>query len=490
LTTDRTEEAPTNDSRGRQGGNRRSDYATRDLTSGSIPHNLWFLAWPQTVEGAMRVLDQVADLIWAGFLGTRSLAGIGVSQQYTQMVWTARGGVDTAQRAMVSRAVGMGDIALANHVVLQAATISTIFFAIVAVVGFAFTETMLRALGVSENVIGQAAPYMRVQFLGQGVVGFQMLAGQALAASGDTITPMKATMLARTSHMVLSPLLIFGPWLLPELGLAGAAAGSIIANALGLSVNGRALFTGKSRLHLRLSEYHFDPSTIWPMLKLAGPAAVTGMERAMAQLILVGLVTPFGDNALAAYTITRRVEMFANLGSMGLGQAAGIIVGQNLGANRPERAKQTVLWATGYVFVLKSAFSIFVFAFPGVILYMFTRDAEFTDLAVNWVRIQVVGYLAMGISQVAMQSFMTAGDTLFPMLVTLITIWGVQQPLAYLLSRDMGLGQYGIAWAITIAMASRLLFFVPYFFWGRWLRVRVFDGQTAAVRRPVGAAST
>ena len=197
------------------------------------------------------------------------------------------------------------------------------------------------------------------------------------------------------------------------------------------------------------------------------------MERSIAQIILVGLVAPFGDYALAAYALTRRVEMFANLGSQGLGQAAGVIVGQNLGAEKPERAKQTVLWATGYVLVVKSILGGLIFAFPTLFLSIFNREPELLSTATVWLRIQVAGYLAMGVSQVAMQSFQTAGDTLFPMIVTLATIWGIQQPLAFLLPRIGDLGQYGIAWAISLAMIARLFFYVPYFFWGRWLRVRL-----------------
>ena len=333
---------------------------------------------------------------------------------------------------------------------------------------------MLRFLGVSEAVIEKAAPYMRVQFMGQGVLGFQQLSGQALAAAGDTITPMKSTMVARVLHMLLSPFLVFGLVGFPEIGLAGAALAAMMANSVGLAMNLRSLFKGTSRLHLKLSEYRFDPKMLWQIVKVGGPAAVNGAERSIAQLVLVGLVTPFGDNALAAYTLTRRVEMFANLGSQGLGQASGIIVGQSLGAGKPDRARKTVLWATGYVVCVKSIFTLFVFFFPEVLLSLFTRDPEFLALASHWVRIQVFGYLAMGIGQVAMQSFMTAGDTLFPMFVTLITIWGVQQPLAYFLSDNMGLGQFGIAWAVSLAMISRLFFFVPYFFWGRWLRVKLF----------------
>ena len=292
--------------------------------------------------------------------------------------------------------------------------------------------------------------------------------------------------------MLLSPFLVFGLLGFPEVGLAGAALAAMIANTFGMIMNTRVLFTGGSRLHLRLSEYRFDPHMLWQIAKVGGPAAVNGAERSIAQIILVGLVTPFGDAALAAFTLTRRVEMFANLGSQGMGQAAGIIVGQNLGAGKPQRARKTVLWAVGYVAIVKTAFALFVFFFPEVLLSLFTREAEFRDLASQWVRIQAFGYLAMGISQVAMQSFMTAGDTLFPMLVTLATIWGVQQPLAYILPDVGGMGQLGIAWAVTIAMLSRLLFYVPYFFYGRWLRVKVFSAapaKQALQSEPVGGGS-
>ncbi|MPZ48604.1 MAG: MATE family efflux transporter [Dehalococcoidia bacterium] len=472
-----------------QGGNRRSEYATRDLTSGSIPKNLFHLAWPQSVEGSMRVVDQVADLIWAGFLGTGHLAGIGVSQQFTQMAWTFRNGIDTAQRAMVSRAVGMGDIPLANHIVWQATTLSGVYFLIVGVFGFIFTETMLRGFGVSESVIDKAAPYMRLQWLGQFGFGFQMLWGQALSASGDTLTPMKATMFSRVLHMGLSPIFIFGPLGLPEMGLQGAAVGSMVANSCGSLINLRALLLGRSRLHLRLSDYRFDPSILWQLIKIGTPAAVNGMERSMAQLILVRLVTPFGDNALAAYTVTRRVEMFSNLGSAGLGMASGIIVGQSLGAGRPERARETVIWGTAYVLMIKSVFCAFLFLFPELFLSLFTRDDELLDISSKWLRIQILAYLAMGVSQVAMQSFMTAGATLFPAAVTLITVWCIELPLSYLFSNELGLGQYGIALGISIGTSCRLLFYVPYFFSGRWLRVKVFSDQHQGPAQPQPATA-
>jgi putative MATE family efflux protein len=418
----------------------------------------------------MRVAQQFMDLFWAGFLGTRSIAGVGVAQQWVQLIWTGRQGVDTSTRAMVARAVGSGDISLAQHVVFQGATISVVFLALITLVGLLLTEPLLRLLGVSDEVLAQAAPYMRIQFMGQGILGLQMYTGNSLAAAGDTITPMRSTMVSRGLQMLMSPFLVFGLAGVPELGLVGLSLASSLANIAGLVMNTRALLTGTSRLHLRLSEYRLDPRMMLQMVKVGGPAAITGAERSIAQLIVVGLVTPFGDSALAAYTLTRRLEMFVNLGSQGLGQASGIIVGQSLGAGKPERAKHTVLWATGYVLAIKGSVTAFVFLFPGVVLGVFAHDAELLELASLWVRIQAIGYLGLGVSQVAMQSFQTAGDTLVPMLVTLLSIWGVQQPLAYILPDHFGLGQLGIAWAITIAVMVRPLCYIPYFVWGPWMR--------------------
>ena len=127
---------------------RRSAYATRDLTTGSVPRTLWFLAWPQYLEGSLQIVDQIADLVWAGlFGGFRAIAGLGAAQQYVMIGFTLRQGVDAAMRAMVSRAIGMGDPALANHVVFQALTLSLAYSALLAGVGVFFTEQLLRLLG-------------------------------------------------------------------------------------------------------------------------------------------------------------------------------------------------------------------------------------------------------------------------------------------------------------------------------------------------------
>lgn len=459
------------------GGRWRSAYATRDLTSGSIPRNLWFLAWPQYLEASLRLVDQFADLVWAGmFGGFRAIAGMGAAQQYLMAGFTARMGIDIAMRAMVSRAVGMGDMALANHVVLQASTLTLAYSALLVVVGVFFTESLLRLLGLSDAVVATAALYMRVQLFGQAALGFQNLTGHALAAAGDTLTPMKAAFIVRFIHLPLSPLLVFGLFGLPALGLPGAALATILAHIVSLTYLMSVLLRGTSRLKLTLTGYRPDPEILKQLLKIGWPAGINSMERTIAQLTFGFLVAPFGDLAYAAFTVTRRVEMFAHVGSQGLGMAAGTIVGQNLGAGQPTRAKHTVLWAAGYGLVINGILSILMFLFPNVFLSLFAREPEFLDAARGWLYIMLLGYAALGMTMAMGQAFQMAGDTMIVMLVNLGTLWATV-PLGIFLSRATPLGELGIAWAMVVPMLVRPLIYFPYFHWGHWLRIRLFDAE-------------
>ena len=245
--------------RGRHGSRRTSEYVTRDLTKGSISRNLWFLAWPQMIEGLLNVLDRVADLFWAGrFFGIHAIGGLAIAQLYTGLIMTGRQGLDMGMQAMIARAVGGGNIKLANHVALQALTITAVFALLMVAVGVLYTDSLLNIMGVSQGVIEVTTIYMQIQFVGFAGQAFRMMTGGALQASGDTLTPMIATTISRIDHIILSPILIFG-WLgLPELGLPGAAWGNVIAQFLGVMWNFWALFAGTSRLHLTLKGYYFD----------------------------------------------------------------------------------------------------------------------------------------------------------------------------------------------------------------------------------------
>ncbi|MBI4299108.1 MAG: MATE family efflux transporter [Chloroflexi bacterium] len=459
----------------RDGDGRRVRPARRDLTTGSIPKNLAHLAWPQIGEGVLRVLDQLIDLVWAGRLpgGFRAIAGVGVGQTFTQFGMMARMGLDNATRAMISRAVGTGNIPLANHIALQGLTLTAIYSLLMIATGLFLTEVFLRLIGASAAVQAETAMYMRVQFVGVAAMSYAHASAEALQASGEVIIPFKASTVARVLHIILSPFLIFGWWWFPDLGLPGAAWANLIGQLAGGAINFYALFTGKSRLHLTLRGYRVDYPVLGRILKIGVPASMTGMERAVAQLVLLGLAARFGDVALAAYALTRRAEMLTNFGTMGLGKASGILVGQNLGARRPDRARQSVVWGLVYAIAMQLVLGGLLFVFVVTVVTLFTKEADVVALASVWFRIQVIASVFLAIHMVFMQSFNTAGDTLAPMVITLVAVWGVELPLAWLFSRSLGMGPLGIGYAAIVGMGIRAVFYVPYFFWGRWLRIKV-----------------
>ncbi len=453
-----------------RGGRRRPGHVTRDLTKGSIPRNLWYLSWPQIAESFLSVVDQLADLVWAGRVGFQAIAGFGIAQTYLMLMMTARMGLDAGMRSMISRAVGARRVSRANHVMLQALTLSLAYSIVLVVIGMILTEPLLRLLGIGDEVVRQAAGYMRFQFIAMSMMGLQRLTAGGLQASGDSITPLKAASVSRILHLVLSPFLIFGWWWFPSLELAGAGAANLIAQTVGMSMNMSALIRGTSRLRLSLRGYYVDYPMIWSILKIGIPASVTGAQRAISQLIVVFMVAPFGAGALAAFALSRRAENTVNHASRGMGRAAGALAGQNLGAGHTERARQSLIWALVYAGGASIVVSAIFLAFPGPIAGFFNSDPEFVAQAAVWLQILAVGYLSMNAVQVYTQGFNTTGDTFAPMVIMLSTMWLVELPLAFALSQYTGLAEYGVPWAIVIGMTLRAAAYTVHFFRGTWLR--------------------
>ncbi|MSP78284.1 MAG: MATE family efflux transporter [Dehalococcoidia bacterium] len=457
--------------RGGRGGRGRQRL---DLTTGSVPKKLFHQAWPQFAENILNVIDQMVDLVWAGLLpgGFRAIAGLGIGQSFVQVANFARQGLDQSLRAMIARAVGAGNIPLANHVAQQAFALNAVYAVIMALVGLLLTDVFISVIGASDAIRAETGLYMRIHFIGMATQSFRMMTGTSLQASGEPIAPLKAATATRLIHIALSPLLMFGPWWFPSMGLAGAALANVLAQLVGLSINLYALLNGSSRLHLTFKRFRMDYRVLWSMVRLGAPAAVTAAERSFAQLALLGMASPFGDVGLAAYALMRRLENFLNFGSRGIGQAAGVMVGQNLGAGKPGRAKAAILWGLVYVQMVPSLFRVTLFFFPFILITIFTREPGVVSIGSQLLQLQVIAAFFMGAQIVFQQSYNTAGDMVVPMVVTMLAVWCVEVPVAWFLT-GTSVGILGIGYAAIAGMAVRNICYVPYFFWGRWLRVRV-----------------
>ena len=440
----------------------------RDLTKGNLFANLFSLAWPMIVNNSLNMLGPTIDMIWVGRLGPAAIAGVGAAGMGMMIIMPAMMGLTMGTRAMIARFIGAGDEAGANHVARQAFVLGLGFSLIVAMIGIFFAESILRLLGMGPDVIAQGGNYLRIIFIGSIAMSCRFIADSIMQSSGDSQTPMKITAVMRIFHIVLSPFLVLGWWVFPRLGTSGAALTNVFSHSLGLSLSLFILFSGRTRIQLNLKNFRFDLDIIWRMVKIGTPALVTGITQPLALTVLIRIIASFGTYAVAAHTLSNRVQMLLFMPGMALGMASGIIAAQNLGAKQPDQAEKSVWIAGGMVEVLMVIGSCTLLLWTSRIVGIFTSDIELVGIASNFLKISAVGFLIVGFSMVLMQSLSGVGDTFPPMLLNLIMMWAVQIPLAFYLPRVTSLGVYAIPWAGVLSMYLGAIFFFLYFKMGRW----------------------
>ena len=453
--------------------NRKRASFDRDLTKGSIIANLWSLSWPMTISSTIMTLGPTIDMIWVGKLGTASIAGVGVSGIGIMMVMVLIMGLFTGLRALVARFVGAGDEPSANHVSQQAFVIGGAFSILTALIGIFLAEPILMLLGVEADVVAEGAAYMRIQLVGMGTMAGGWIAQSVMQASGDSVTPMKITIGTRIFHVIICPFLVFGWWIFPRMGVSGAAITSVASQGVGAAIAMWVLFSGRTRLRLTLRNFHFDGNIIWRMVKIGIPASITGMERSFADFLLLRFIAPFGTFAVAAHSLTQRIDGFIHMPAMGLGQAAGVLAAQNLGAEQPERAERTGWLAAGLYTGVMVIGSLVIWFWAEYMVRIFNTEPGLVEIASTFLRIQILQYMVFGVVITLLNCLNGVGDTMIPMWTTLVTLWGVQMPLAYFLPKVTNLGVYGIRWGIVIAIAMRAVTYSTYFKLGRWKRKKV-----------------
>lgn len=451
----------------------RGSVSGRDWTKGSIIGNLLSLAWPMVTGGSLDMLGPTIDMIWVGKLGAASIAGVGVSGMVVMLVQSMIMGLYMGLRAMVARFVGAKDYQGANHIAQQSLIITIVYSLTMALIGIFFAERILIFMGVEPDVVAQGVPYMRIQFVGMVTMSFRRMTESTMQASGDSVKPMVIAIFYRLFHIGLCPLLVFGLWIFPRLGVSGAALTNVLSQGVGASLGIWLLFSGRTRLKLTLRNFRFDPAIIWRLVKLALPASITAMERTLGNLVLIWFITPFGTLAVAGHTINQRVEMFVHVPAMSLGQAAGVLAGQNLGARQPSRAETTGWIGAGFLSVIMLVVSLGIFFGAESVVRIFNSDPELIKLAGTFLRIASAGFIMMGIMAALQQCINGAGDTLIPMIIMLLNMWIVQVPLAYFLPRITELGVYGVRWAIVAGAATAAVIYALYFRMGRWKNKKV-----------------
>jgi putative MATE family efflux protein len=310
--------------------------------------------------------------------------------------------------------------------------------------------------------------FTRIMLGGNVVVMMIFLLNSIFRGAGDAAVAMRVLWLANVLNIVLCPCFIFGLWIFPELGVTGAAVATTIGRGIGASLAAYTLLFGERRITIGREHWAFDPQLIMRLVKVSAPAVLQFFIQTASFIGLVRVVTGFGTVAVAGYQIGMRVVIFALLPSLGLANAAATLVGQNLGAGKPERAEKAVWTACIYNGVIQTTIGVMFVIFAGHIIAFFTEDAAVAAHGTDALRIIAYGFLFYSVGMVLETAFNGAGDTWTPTYLALFVFWLFEIPLAYFLAYSMNFGPHGVFWAIAIAFSVLAVAAAILFRRGRW----------------------
>jgi putative MATE family efflux protein len=445
----------------------------RDWTQGPILRNLLLLSWPMMVMEATYMVSQLFDMVWVGRSGSAALAGLGIGLMLTFLVSTVDMAIIAGSRAMISRFIGAGDLDAAHKVAGQTYVLAVTWGLIVSIGGYFLAAPLVSMFGVEPEVVTEGSKFLRVMFMGWISLEFLIMSLYIMQSSGDSLNPMIIEVIIRAVHIALCPFLVLGLWIFPQLGIVGAAYANIAGQILGGAIGLWFVFGGHTRIKLSIRDVRFVPSISWRLLKIGVPSLISMAQMAASNFVLTWIVAPFGTASLAAHGLISNINGFVSTPSFGMSSGVGVLVGQNLGAKKPERATRSTWLGAAILEGLLVVCCIIILIWARGIVGLFTQDQELIGIATNFVRIATVSYLVLGFSSAFLACINGAGDTLPSMLINIGMIWLVQIPLAYLLSNHTGLQVYGIRWALVIGGVSAAILSFIYFKYGKWKTKRV-----------------
>jgi len=445
----------------------------QSYTSGSIDKAIFMLSIPMILEMSMESLFAVVDAFYVSRLGVDALATVSLTESVLTLVYSLAIGLSMGATAMVARRVGEGDIPAAAKAGVQAIYLAVGISIAISIVGLFFSENILGLMGASESVITSGSGYTRWMLSGNITVMLIFLINAIFRGAGDASLAMRVLILSNVLNIILDPIFIFGFGPIPAFGVEGAAIATTIGRGIGVLYQISHLVYGKGLIKIHRQNMPIDFGLIGRLIKVSAGGTGQFIIASASWIFLVRIVSTFGSEALAGYTIAIRVIVFAILPAWGMANAAATLVGQNLGAGQPERAEQSV-WRTGFFNMLFMAFITVTFmTLARPIVELFTTNVEVLTNATQCLQIVAIGYIFYAYGMVVAQSFNGAGDTRTPTILNFFAFWMFQIPLAYILAITLNMGPKGVYVAIVVAESVLAVVGILIFRRGKWKTVKI-----------------
>ena len=445
----------------------------QDYTTGNLNRAILLLAIPMVLEMVLESLFAVVDVFWVGRLGANAVATVGITESMLALVFAIGLGVSMSTGAMVARRIGEKDPDDAAIAGVQAIVLGLFISLGIGIPAGIFAPQLLQLMGASPTIVASGSGYARIALGGCGAIIMLFLNNAIFRGAGDAAIAMRLLWVSNIINLILDPCLIFGLGPFPHMGVTGAALATFTGRSIGVLYQFYRLLKGTERIRVLARHLRLNIRVMVRLLRVS----VTGMlQFAIANaswMVLVRIISLFGSAAVAGYTVSIRIVVFFILPAWGLSNAAATLVGQNLGARKPERAAQAV-WRTGlYNMLFLGTIGIFFFVFAADIVHLFVDDPAVVSIAAMALRTLSCGNVGYAYGMVMLQAYNGAGDTLTPTIVNFFGFWVLELPLAWGLAIGLHLRSEGAFLSIVVAQCAIAGAGIVLFRRGRWMRQKI-----------------
>lgn len=445
----------------------------QEFTTGSIRRAIFMLSIPMILEMLMESIFALVDIAYVSQVSVNAVATIGLTESVITLVYAIAIGLSMAATAVVARRVGEKDLKGAQEAAVQAIFLGIAVAIVVGIIGFLYNKEILALMGAEPDLIEEGHGYTKWLIGGNITILLLFLINAIFRGAGDASIAMWTLVLSNGLNIILDPIFIFGWGPVPEYGVMGAAIATNIGRGTAVLFQLGILFFGWGKIKLMLKDVVLNLKVMYNLINVSLGGIAQFLIGTSSWVFLMRIMSEFGSEVLAGYTIAIRVMMFTLMPSWGMSNAAATLVGQNLGAKQPDRAEKSV-WITGkYNAIFMGSVSIIYLLFARQIVEAFNTTPSVVENGALCLRIIAAGYIFYAYGMVVSNAFNGSGDTRTPTKINLIAFWLYQLPVAYLLALVSGWGAMGVFIAITTAEVLLAVIGIVWFRKGKWKSFQV-----------------
>lgn len=444
------------------------------VLEGPIVRTLFILGWPIMVTNLLHTMYTLVDTFWLGKLGpsesTNAVAALQISWPIIFLLISLAFGFGSAGVALVSQYTGAQNIKEASKSAGQVLSMSIMFGLAVGALGFMFSSTIVDLLGLETGIADLATIYLRIIFLGMPFMFTSFIFGFILRAYGDTVTPMKVEGATVLLNLVLDPILIFGLFGLPRMGVLGAALATVFSQSVSSVIALYILFSGKSGIKLTLPSLKPVKWRITQILRIGVPASIGQSGTAFGFVILMYVIArlPNQGVVLAAYGVGDRIINLMFIAINGLGVGMSTILGQSLGADNIPRAEEAAKKGMLLMFSILVASCIILFPVRALAIQFFINDADVVFEGANFIKVFMFGIPFFGVFSAVNACFLGSGHNVPSMVIELSRLWGMRIPLAFIFGFVIGWNSTGVWFGMGLSNVLGAVLALALFETGIW----------------------